>query len=182
MTDLPVQAEQAYQWMSVSTTIFSFIAMFFSVYSAIELWRRRRAYRENAARSIRPSGFADLFARHSASSSANPFALSINLLPNQESCRPDIERFYKDRGMSCPMLAEVGRRGIGDPANDIAGLLDEIVAKRTYLDEEVATEIHLFFAGPLAAALHVGAALDNWKLVKVYQMNRDRQYEYWGVL
>lgn len=182
MTDLPVQAEQAYQWMSVSTTAFSFIAMLFAFYSAFALWKRRRAYRQTAARSVRPTGFGDAFDRHLASKSANPYALSINLLPNQESCRPEIERFYRDQGLSCPPLAEVGRKGIQNPGQDLAGLLDELVAKRTYLDEEVATEVHLFFAGPLGAALHVGAALDNWKLVKVYQMNRDRQYEYWGVL
>lgn len=178
---LPEQLEAAYTWIDVLTTLSSFLTLVFSGYAAWTLLRRKRAWRDSSGKAALDTGFEAAFRRNVDSVSANPFALSVNLLPSQATCIPEIERFYKDRGLRCPNIAEIVRPGIGQPSSDLASVLGELRDKRIYLDSESATEVHLFFAGPVGAALHVGAALDNWKLVKVHHLNRG-QYEFWGVL
>jgi DMSO reductase anchor subunit len=175
------QVKATYEWVDVVTTIVSFLTMIFSGYAAWTLLRRKRAWRQLAGKAVADTGFQAAFKQHAESSSANPFALSVNLLPNQTTCKPDIERYYKERGLRCPSVAEISVPGITDPGAQLAEILATIRSKRIHLDSEAATEVHLFFAGPVGAALHLGAALDNWKLVKVFQWNKGA-YEYWGVL
>ena len=185
MIDTPTLFETSYQWLDVFNTYLTLPTLVVSAYTAWQLWRRKKAWRQVTQRASPAGEFAAQFESHRDSTSANPFALSINLLPDQVTCEPDVRRYYQDRGQAVPAFAEISRPGITAPAADLAALLREVRDKRIYLDAEAATEVHVFFAGPLAAALHVGAALDNWKLVKVFQMGKvggERRYEYWGVL
>jgi hypothetical protein len=47
---------------------------------------------------------------------------------------------------------------------------------------ENVTELHLFMKGPVGLALAVGAIFDNWVSVKIYQNNRQGNYEPWTTL
>lgn len=183
--DLPAQAEQVYQGIDIFTTITSFLTLLFTAYSASVLWRRKRAWRQTAARTPATGTFEENFAANQTTRTSNPYALSVNLLRDQVTCEPDVRRYYSEQGLACPPFAEISLSGIQNPGEDLGALVAQVREKRIYLDSESATEVHLFFAGPIAAGLHLGAALDNWKLVKVFQMsnvNGQRQYEYWGVL
>jgi len=60
--------------------------------------------------------------------------------------------------------------------------LRNILAMKHDLQAQGVTELHLFFKGPVALAVLLGALLDNWVGVKIYQNGRSGQYEAWTML
>ena len=56
----------------------------------------------------------------------------------------------------------------------------ELKKKRRELEAKDATEIHLFIAGPMQAAVMIGSIFSNWIPVKIYNHGpHSRNYEYW---
>lgn len=51
-------------------------------------------------------------------------------------------------------------------------LLRELHELKVKLTEQGVTEVHLFYKGPVTIAMGVGAILDNWVPVKVYELDK----------
>jgi hypothetical protein len=166
--------------LSSFLTIFTALA---SGYAAVALWKQRRLHRKAAAVYPELERFNEDFHYFETTVSENPWAWSVNLLPNQASAKPEIETFYKEGGKAMPKFRELSVPGIHRLPEDLKSFLNDIRAGRHAFDAEGATEIDLFFAGPVGAALYLGGALDNWKVVKIYQRNSTtKKYEFWGTL
>lgn len=154
-----------------------------SCYIAVVTWRRRRTAKEIAAGYPKVEGFRDHFEYHSKHVTTNPYALSINLLPTQTTAEGDVKNYYNALGQKMPTFKQISRPGINIVPGDLEEFLNALRSMRHELDIELATEVHLFVAGPIGAALYIGAVLDNWKLVKIFQRNAvTKQYEFWGTL
>lgn len=62
-------------------------------------------------------------------------------------------------------------------------LLHHLAHLKNELSLEGVTEVHLFYAGPVALGIMLGGLLHNWVPVKVYHLNSwTGQYEFWGVI
>jgi len=62
-------------------------------------------------------------------------------------------------------------------------LLQQLARLKNDLSLEGVTEVHLFYAGPVALSIMLGGLLHNWVPVKVYHLNSlTGQYEFWGVI
>lgn len=62
-------------------------------------------------------------------------------------------------------------------------IMQQLARLKNDLSLEGVTEVHLFYAGPVALGLMLGGLLHNWTPVKVYQLNSlTGQYEFWGVI
>lgn len=110
----------------------------------------------------------------------NPHAFAISLLPHGGSIKEDVKRFLKTKGNKWEdmPIVELNVNGLG-PKN-LEEYINQLRIKRKELDLEGATEIHLFFAGPVQAATLIGAMFDNWRPVMLYHNNRDKgNYEFW---
>lgn len=109
--------------------------------------------------------------------SARPAALVVSLAGTR--IRPAVEEFCA--GWPRPIaLYEVQRPGSLTQAEFPKVLFDLQALKNRLIDDGV-SEVHLFLSCPLAVACAIGALLDNWVPVKVYQFNHG-QYEFWTTL
>jgi predicted nucleotide-binding protein with TIR-like domain/CBASS immunity sensor of nucleotide second messenger signals len=126
--------------------------------------------------------FAQRIEEHAGIHSPNPVALAIDLRRVSESIKQAVENFLTSRGWTMP-LEELKQEGISGTA-DVETFVENLREKRFILSERGATEIHLFYAGPLAGAAIVGAFFSNWIPVKVYQKveGAGELYEYWAPL
>ncbi len=171
-------------FLAVVSDLSSFLTIFTALasgYAAFALWKQRRQHREAVYPEL--ERFNEDFHYFETTVSESPWAWSVNLLPNQVSAKPDIEIFYKEGGRRMPKFRELSVAGINHLPEDLGDFLNAVRAERHVFDAEGATEIELFFAGPLGAALYLGGALDNWKVVKIYQRNlTTKKYEFWGTL
>ena len=62
-------------------------------------------------------------------------------------------------------------------------LIQHLARMKNDLSLEGVTEVHLFYAGPVALGIILGGLLHNWVPVKVYHLNSlTGQYEFWGVI
>ena len=62
-------------------------------------------------------------------------------------------------------------------------IMQQLARLKNELSLEGVTEVHLFYAGPVALGLMLGGLLHNWAPVKVYHLNSlTGQYEFWGVI
>ncbi len=167
--------------LSIGADICGVLATAFSGYVAWVTWRRRRA----AARSAVPIGaYKESFEYYKKTAPPNACVLSVVLLPNVTSVDDDIRNFYDSNGLSKPgQQVKIVMAGINKLPDDLETFLNEVRRARAEVDALGASEVDLFFAGPVAAALLAGAALDHWKLVKLHHKHHQSQaYEYWGTL
>jgi len=62
-------------------------------------------------------------------------------------------------------------------------LVQHFARLKNELSRDGVTEVHLFYAGPVALGIMLGGLFHNWVPVKVYQLNFfSGQYEFWGVI
>jgi hypothetical protein len=62
-------------------------------------------------------------------------------------------------------------------------VIQQLLRLKNALSLEGVTEVHLFYAGPVALGVMLGGLLHNWAPVKVYHLNSlTGQYEFWGVI
>ncbi len=110
----------------------------------------------------------------------NPVALAVSLIHDTRSIRRDVELFLEKQGWQMP-IEEIEMNGLNgkDDFERYVALLRET---RRKLSEQGATELHLFFSGPVQAATVLGAIYRNWIPVKLYHKPRGGpayEYEYW---
>jgi SMODS-associated and fused to various effectors sensor domain len=152
-----------------------------SSYVAYALWKRGRDARERA-REQTPSteDYGSRVKTHEGVKSANPMALAISLIPKSATIKGQVETFLAAKGWKMKM-EELNMDGINN-SSDLQQFLWSLREKRRLLDELQATEVHLFYAGPVAGAILLGAMFDHWVPVKIYHKPTPPPpeiYEYW---
>jgi hypothetical protein len=167
--------------LGITADVCGVLAAGFSGYVACVTWLRRRA----AARSVVPvKGYPESFKHYKDTNPPDACILSVVLLPHTTDVDHDITEFYLRQSRSAPNLrVSIRMAGINNLPEDLETFLNEMRRARAEVDALDASEVHLFFAGPVGAALLAGAVLDHWKLVKLHQQNlQTRAYDFWGTL
>lgn len=109
----------------------------------------------------------------------NPVAIAIGV--SGQDIQGQVKAFLIRQKNEMPIRAYVKEGGI-TPEN-LQGVLQEIWKIKKDLTDEGVNEVHLFFAGPVSLGIAIGAMLDNWVPVKVYQKNiTTGDYEFWTLL
>ena len=164
-------------WVANISGLLGILTTALAGYSAFALWRQNRRLVQQAQALARIENFEQLREYHEGIDSPNPIALALSLTPNAGSIRRSVQSFLDKRGWQMSIL-EIQREGI-TPA-DLKALVEEFRAKRRTIDVQGNTELHVFFSGPVAAAMLFGALYDNWMPVKIYQkVQASDDYEYW---
>src|SRR5262245_51116020 len=110
---------------------------------------------------------------------ARPMALAISLTGLDIS--EQVRGFLAELGAHWSL--RVYCRGEAVSQDTLPGLIQRFVRLKNDLSLEGVTEVHLFYAGPVALGLMLGGLLHNWVPVKVYHLNSlTGQYEFWGVI
>ena len=108
-----------------------------------------------------------------------PAALVLSLSGTDIS--PQVQAFLT--GLGTPMRLFQLRHEGGVTEGNILGLLGCVLKIKQEMTDASVTEVHLFLGCPVAFAAGVGAVLDNWVPVKVYQLNTKLgRYELWTQL
>ncbi len=110
---------------------------------------------------------------------AKPVALAISLTGVDISGQ--VWAFLRERGVTWPLRTLV-RRGEVSREN-LPLIVQKVLRLKNRLSLEGVTEVHLFYAGPVAVGILLGGLLHNWVPVKVYHLNSlTGRYEFWGVI
>lgn len=110
----------------------------------------------------------------------SPYAFAVSLIQQSSSIKGDVERFLQSKGPEWEKMPIVELDMHGISHDNLEEYLRQLRIKRKELEAKGATEVHLFFAGPVQAATLIGAMFDNWRPVLLYHKNRDTGgYEYW---
>jgi hypothetical protein len=172
--------DEVWFWIANISGVLGIVTTGLAAYSAFVLWRQSRRLAEQARVLAQIEGFDQLREYHEGVDSPAPVALALSLTPNAGSIRRSVKSYIAKKGWSMEIL-EIEREGIR-PA-DLKALIEEFRAKRRIIDTQGFTEVHVFFSGPVAAAIIFGALYDNWIPVKVYQkVQASDDYEYWSPL
>jgi len=171
-----------FDWLSMFDTLISIVAVIFSIKVWFKLRKQSKIIQEAAKQTPEIENYNGQFEYYEKLYILKPAALCISLVPTSSSIRSDVENFlideYPQRSFD---YFEINKSGINQ--DQIEDLINEIRPKRHQLEAGYYTEVHLFIQGPVQAAALIGAILDNWKPVKLYQMNRTtRKYEFFAPL
>ena len=110
---------------------------------------------------------------------AQPVALAVSLTGLNIS--EQVRAFLIRQGKPWPV--RVYRRDEEMTPAALPRVIQHILRLKNELSLDGVTEVHLFYAGPVALGLMLGGLLHNWVPVKVYHLNSlTGQYEYWGVI
>lgn len=171
--------EVIWLWLGRIASLAGLVTLFVTFSTWLKVRLEQKAILDKI-RSIPPSkgqGFGERRQKASQVETVKPVALFINLLAAGRAEKAQVEQFVKANGRKFKMPVNELRLDGVDP-DELGALLQEIKNKRTELNANQYTEVHLFFAGPAAAGILVGAAFDNWIPVKVYQLTNG-QYQFW---
>lgn len=167
-------------WIANISGLLGIVTTGLAAYSAAVLWRRNQRLVEQAQALARFEDFDQLREYHEGLDSPNPIALALSLTPNAGSIRRSVETFLGKKGWKMD-IEEIQREGLRP--GELKSLIEEFRAKRRLIDTTGYTEVHIFFSGPVAAAMLLGGIYDNWIPVKVYQkVQASDDYEYWSPL
>jgi hypothetical protein len=110
---------------------------------------------------------------------SHPVALAVSLTGLDIS--EQVRAFLARQGRHWPVRGYRRAEAV-DPAA-LPEVLQQLLRLKHELSLEGVTEVHLFYAGPVALGIMLGGALHNWVPVKVYHLNSlTGQYEFWGVI
>ncbi len=110
---------------------------------------------------------------------AHPIALAVSLTGLDIS--EQVRAFLARQGAHWPVRAYRHEEAV-TPAV-LPSVMQQLSRLKNDLSLESVTEVHLFYAGPVALGLMLGGLLHNWVPVKVYHLNSlTGQYEFWGVI
>jgi hypothetical protein len=110
---------------------------------------------------------------------AQPVALAVSLTGLDIS--EQVRAFLARQGKHWPV--RVYRRDEETNPAALPGVIQQFLRLKNELSLEGVTEVHLFYAGPVALGIMLGGLLHNWTPVKVYHLNSlTGQYEFWGVI
>ncbi|MBI3303618.1 MAG: SAVED domain-containing protein [Deltaproteobacteria bacterium] len=108
-----------------------------------------------------------------------PVALAVSLTGLDIS--EQVRGFLAERRLPGPV--RVYCRGEKVNPAILPELLHRLTRLKNTLSLESVTEVHLFYAGPVALGIMLGGLFHNWVPVKVYHLNSlTGQYEFWGVI
>jgi len=111
--------------------------------------------------------------------SPRPVALAVSLTGLDIS--EQVRAFLAGLGMQWPV--RVYCRGEEVSPHTLPVTMQHLARLKHELSLEGVTEVHLFYAGPVALGIMLGGLLHNWVPVKVYHLNSlTGQYEFWGVI
>lgn len=166
-------------WLDIAG---NFIGIGTFLISILIWWRLRlqsRKIRDLAVKASRMENYQELKNYHKSVQTEKPKAFCLSLVPNQVSIKDSVQRFLKGQKLRMPIV-ELNADGL--TGDGIQKFVEDIrLLRRTELSD--ATELHIFLQGPVQAGVLIGAALDNWIPVKLYQYVRELgTYEYWGPL
>lgn len=171
-----------WNWLSNVNNVLGLGTFGFSLYAAYRLKQEVRL-RAERARALPPlTGLEDMIERYRGIHTEKPVALAICLLPHHDRIRLDVDAYLRIQGWDKSMpVREVNHDGInGTP--DLIYFVNALRETRRGLAVDGFTEVHLFFAGPLAAAPLVGSIFANWVPVKLYHKpspTPPQVYDYW---
>lgn len=167
-------------WLGNINNVLGLGTFGFSLYAAYRL-RQEVRLRAERARALPPlTGLEDMIERYKGIHTEKPVALAICLLPHHDRIRSDVDLYLGNQGWKMP-VREINQDGInGTP--DLIAFVNALREARRSLAVDGFTEVHLFFAGPGAAAPLVGSVFANWVPVKLYHKpspNPPQIYDYW---
>jgi hypothetical protein len=126
------------------------------VFTVVTLWRTRLALsRYLAARKTKMT--------------ARPWALVISL---GSDILGQVKGYLADEKMDMP-IESYSREGFIS-TDEFYPILKSIMMIKDKLTQAGATEVHLFYKGPVTMATAIGAATDNWIPIKVYEYTQGR--------
>jgi hypothetical protein len=150
------------------SNIIQIVSIFPWLFTAYLFWNRAKKYRE-------------LMKKQEGTTSQKPKALAIGLVGTGDISN-QVAQFLKDQSLQMEIEPFYIKPGTGITKDNIQKLLREILEIKTKLTSEGVTEVHLFLAAPVAFGAAIGALLDNWVPVKVYQSVKTGGYEFWTIL
>lgn len=110
---------------------------------------------------------------------AQPVALAVSLTGVDIS--EQVRAFLVTRGMQWPLRVYCRSEEVGPDSLPV--MVQHFASLKNELSLQGTTEVHLFYAGPIALGVMLGGLLHNWVPVKVYHLNSlTGQYEFWGVI
>ena len=149
--------------------------------TAVMVWRRQKHLHRLAVEHMESdSSIEGKIEAHKGIRSPKPMALAVSLVPNNHSIRGDVQRFLNASCLTMP-IDEINFRGIANQA-DRVDYIKQLNKKRLDCERDEITELHVFFQGPVPAAIQLGAIFRNWLPVKLYhkpQPATTMVYEYW---
>ena len=124
------------------------------VFTAVSLWRARQA-------------LTHYLKARKTEMSARPWALIIGL---GSDIQGQVQAYLQDQKLDMP-IEPYTRKGFVT-AEDFYPILKDIMTIKDKLTQAGATEVHLFYKGPITMATAIGAATDNWVPIKVYEYTK----------
>ncbi|MGE4095800.1 MAG: SAVED domain-containing protein [Candidatus Binatia bacterium] len=110
---------------------------------------------------------------------AHPIALAVSLTGLDIS--EQVRTFLASQGVHWPVRTYRQEEAVTPSV--LPSVMHQLSRLKNDLSLESVTEVHLFYAGPVALGVMLGGLLHNWVPVKVYHLNSlTGQYEFWGVL
>ena len=159
--------------------VIGIVTVLLSAFTAYRLWVQNRKLRELAQMTPPIQDFAQRVKANQGVQTIAPVALAISLLEPNNSIKPLVSNYLQTAGLKMT-IEEVILDGVHGTA-DLEKFVNLLREKRRYFDTLGCTELHLFYAGPVQAAVVLGAMFDNWIPVKLYQKSAagGQVYEYW---
>lgn len=138
--------------------VLSMVTAACAIWAATFFWRARRTYRRRlrALESQR---------------SRRPCALAVGL--GGGSIEGQVRQYLADRGVTEIAILAVSRDHHVAP-DEFPTIMKELVAQKQHLTEIGATEVFVFYKGPVTFAMAVGALLDNWVPAKLFNFSGGR--------
>lgn len=162
------------------SSITGLLGLCVSVIIWFKLQKQNKLIRDSYKSIPKFENFEETRQYHAKVNSRNPVALCMSLIPTSNSIKNDVADFLKSKGSSFEKMPIEEYNTPGISPDNIENFIHSLREVRAKLEAMRATEIHLFIQGPVQAASLIGATLDNWKPVKLYQMNQGtKTYEYW---
>jgi len=164
--------------------IIGILAGFFSFSVWLKLRRQHKLIKELARSTPELSNWEEEQSYFSKVFSTNPYVLCISVTPGSVGIINDVKHFISiddnlKSKISKQNFIEININGLPSPEKRKEFKLELLKSKET-LNALGATELHVFFQGPIAAGILFGAVFDNWKPVKIYHKTQGGTgYEFW---
>jgi hypothetical protein len=169
-----------WNWLGRSADVLQVLAVVFSGYAALRLYRQSQQLKEIARALPAPGNFKELVKAYEGVKSSNPVAFAISLVRGSVTVKHSVQTFLDHKRWKMP-ISELNMEGINN-VEDMEEFLTKLLIKKREFEAAGHTEVHLFIAAPMPACVQVGAVFDNWLPVKLYhkpQVPPPQVYEYW---
>jgi SMODS-associated and fused to various effectors sensor domain len=163
--------------LGITSSLVSIGTFVFSILTYIRVKSNTKKLRSALAQLPALESLPQIIEHSKAINSSSPIALAFSLTPGKGSLRKQVQDFLQGSGMKMP-VDEVQQDGLS-PEN-IQEFYELVRAKKREIDAKELTEVHIFFSGPIPAAMIVGCLFTNWLPVKMYHYQQQTgSYVYW---